>query len=261
MFFQVESQVAPVKPETLFKVGGFEFTNSMTSGLLVLLLIAIGSFIISSKIKFIPGKFQSATESLTEAFFNLIEQISGSRKFAFKILPLVGALFVYIGLSNLLGLIPILSEFTYNGIYFFRTHTSDFNITFGLALAMILLIQIESIRDAGLFGHIGKYLKFKEVYLGFKQGFGKGAMAIVDFIIGLLDIVSEIARIISLSLRLFGNMYAGGVLTAILFSMFALLLPLPWFFLSLLAAVVQTMVFGSLVAAFYSLAVDTEKLN
>jgi len=184
MFFQVESQVAPVKPETLFKVGDFEFTNSMTSGLLVLLLIAIGSFIISSKIKFIPGKFQSAVESLTEAFFNLVEQISGSRNFAFKILPLVGALFVYIGLSNLLGLIPILSEFTYNGIYFFRTHTSDFNITFGLALAMILLIQIASIRDAGLFGHIGKYLKFKEVYLGFKQGFGKGAMAIVDFIIG-----------------------------------------------------------------------------
>ncbi len=256
MFFQVQSMRAPVQPETLFKIGDFPITNAMTSGLLVLFILIVFSLFISKKTQLKPGKFQTAAEVLTEAFLNLIEQLSGSRKFAFKVLPLIGTLFLYIGLSNLLGLIPILSEITYNKTTLFRTHTSDFNLTFGLALAMVLLIQAMSIRQTGIIGHIGKYLKFKEVFFGFKESFGKGMFAIVDFIIGLLDIISEIAKVISLSLRLFGNMYAGGVLTAILFGMFALFLPLPWFFMSLLSAVVQAMVFGSLIAAFYSLAID-----
>jgi len=256
MFFQVQSARAPVQPEVLFRVGDLPITNAMTSGMLVLFIIAIFCLIVSWKINLKPGKFQAVAESLTEAFINLIEQISGSRFFALQVLPLIGALFVYIGLSNLLGLFPVLSEITYNHTVLFRTHTSDFNLTFGLALAMVILIQIISIKQAGIFGHIGKYLKFKEVYLGFKESVGKGMFSIVDFIIGLLDIISEVAKVISLSLRLFGNMYAGGVLTAILFGMFALFLPLPWFFMSLLSAIVQAMVFGSLIAAFYSLALD-----
>lgn len=254
MFFQVDTTPVPVKPETLFNIGNLEFTNAMTSGVLVLIVIAIFSFFIYRKLNFKPGKTQSAAEALTESFLTLIEQISGSRSFAFDLLPLIGALLVYIGLSNLFGLIPIISEITYNNITFFRTHTSDFNLTFGLALAMVILIQIVSIKKAGIFGYLGNFFKFKGIYLGFKKGIGAGFMAIVDFIIGLLDVISEIAKVISLSLRLFGNMYAGAVLTAILFGMFALLLPLPWFFMSLLSAIVQAMVFGSLIAAFYSLA-------
>ncbi|MDO9579008.1 MAG: FoF1 ATP synthase subunit a [Bacteroidales bacterium] len=258
MFFQVQSAPIPVKPETIFNIGGFEITNAMTSGLLVLIIIIIVCSIVYRKVNIKPGKFQAMFETLTEAFLNLVEQISGSRRFALDTLPLIGALFVYIGLSNLLGLLPILSEFTYNNTRMFRTHTSDFNLTFGLALALVILIQIISIKKSGIFSYAGKFFKFKEVFLGFKEGFGKGMFAIIDFIIGLLDIVSEFAKVISLSLRLFGNMYAGGVLTAILFGMFALLLPLPWFFMSLLSAIVQAMVFGSLIAAFYSIAAETE---
>ena len=259
MFFQVKSERAPVKPETIFKAGGFEVTNAMISGLLVLAIITILSIKIFRNIKMKPGKLQAVAESLTEAFIGLIEQISGSRKFAFEVLPLIGALFIYIGLSNLLGLIPVLSEITYGGKILFRTHTSDFNLTFGLALAMVILIQLVSIKNSGIFGHIGKYIKIKEIWHGFKQGISPGIIALIDFAIGLLDIVSEVAKVISLSLRLFGNMYAGGVLTAILFGIFAFALPLPWLFMSLLSAVVQAMVFGSLIAAFYSGVSEIEK--
>ena len=124
---------------------------------------------------------------------------------------------------------------------------------------MVILTHVASIRDWGIFGHLGKYFKFKEVILGFKKSFGAGMAAIIDFLIGLLDIVSEIAKTISLSLRLFGNMYAGEVLTVVIFAGLAYGLPSAWLAMNLLVAVVQTIVFGSLTAAYYMLAVKPEE--
>jgi len=74
-------------------------------------------------------------------------------------------------------------------------------------------------------------------------------------LIGLLDIVSEFAKVISLSLRLFGNMYAGDVLAAILLGTLAIAVPAPWLAMNLLVGVLQALVFGALTAAYYSLAV------
>jgi F-type H+-transporting ATPase subunit a len=140
-----------------------------------------------------------------------------------------------------------------------RTPTSDFNTTFGLAIAMVLLIQFLTIRKHGMIKYLGKYFQFKKVWQGFRKGISAGAVATIEFFVGLLDIVSEFAKIISLSLRLFGNMYAGTVLATILLGALAFILPSLWLGMSLLFAVVQAMVFGSLVAAYYSIAVQDEK--
>ena len=75
-------------------------------------------------------------------------------------------------------------------------------------------------------------------------------------LIFLLDIVSEVAKVVSLSLRLFGNMYAGDVLAAILLGAFAAIVPVPWLAMNLLVGVLQAMVFGSLTAAYYTLAIE-----
>jgi len=147
------------------------------------------------------------------------------------------------------------------GSQIFRTPTADFNTTFGLAFGSIFIIQLVGIKEWGLFGHIGKFLQFKEVFLGFKKGFSFGSTALISFFVGLLDIIGEIAKVISLSLRLFGNMYAGEVLTIVLFGSLAYLLPSLWLAMGLLSAVVQAMVFGSLVTVYYAMALkpDEEK--
>ena len=192
-----------------------------------------------------------------EAMKGLINNLTGNVKYTEKLLPLIGGLFVFIGLSNLIGLIPGIGAITYNGMSIFRTPTNDFNTTFSLALGMILLIQLISLRDWGFFGHLGKYIKLKEVYLGFKKGIGAGFMSLIDVFIGITDIISEIARVISLSLRLFGNMYAGDFLTVILFGAFAYGLPSLWLAMNLLVAVVQAMIFGSLTTIYYVMALKT----
>jgi F-type H+-transporting ATPase subunit a len=106
---------------------------------------------------------------------------------------------------------------------------------------------------------LGKFFKFKEVFLGFKKGFMEGFMAVIDFGIGLLDIVGELAKDVSLSLRLFGNMYAGEVLATLILGAFAFVLPLTWTTMSLLSGTVQALVFGSLVTAYYMLAIKPDE--
>ncbi|MFA5211028.1 MAG: FoF1 ATP synthase subunit a [Patescibacteria group bacterium] len=261
MFFQVAGEKPTVQPEVIFNIGNFPITNSMITAVLVSIILIIFIFFVRKNYKFagLTNKLQTLAELAVDGFINLISQITGNRERAKELLPLIGALFLFLGLSNLITLIPFFSCFTYDGLPLFRTPSNDFNLTFSLAFSMVLLTNLASLKKFGFFGHLGKFFKFKGIYLGFKQGIGPGVMACVDFLIGLLDIISEVAKIISLSLRLFGNMYAGDVLLVILFGAFALFVPNLWVAMSLLAAVLQALVFGSLTAAYYTLAVESSE--
>ena len=259
MFFQVAGENPTVQPEILFQIMNFPITNAMITSVLVTILLIIFILFVRKDYKFggLTNKIQTIAEMAVESFIGLLEQITGNRERAKELLPLIGALFLFLGLGNLITLLPFFSSFSFAGKPFFRTPTNDFNLTFSLAFAMVLLTNIASMKKFGFFGHLGKFFKFKEVYLGFKEGIGAGFLAIVDFLIGLLDIVSELAKVVSLSLRLFGNMYAGDVLLVILLGSFALFIPNIWIAMSLLTAVLQALVFGSLTAAYYTLAVES----
>jgi len=256
MFFQVAAEQPNVQPEAVFNIGNFVMTNAMFMGVMVTGLFVIFVMVLAAKRKLVPGKFQSSVEILFESMFSLLESIMGSKSKAKAMFPLIGTLFIFMGVSNIIGLIPGLTSITYDGTAIFRTPTNDFNMTFSIALAMIVLTQFASIKAFGFFGHLGKFFKFKDVYQGFKKGIGEGVLAIVDFLIGLLDIISEIAKVVSLSLRLFGNMFAGEVLAAILLGAFAFAVPSVWMAMNLLVGILQALVFGALTAAYYALAVD-----
>jgi len=256
MIFQVDAAQPAVQPDVLFTLGELMVTNAMLMGVFVSLIFIFIVVVLNLGRSLVPGKFQSAVEIMFEGFLGLLESIMGSKGKAMKMLPLIGTLFLFVGLSNIIGLVPGLTSFTYNGTALFRTPTNDFNMTFSIALAMVVLTQFASIKTFGFFGHLGKFFKFKEVFQGFKKGFGEGVLAIVDFLIGLLDIVSEIAKVVSLSLRLFGNMFAGEVLAAILLGAFAFAVPSVWLAMNLLVGILQALVFGALTAAYYALATD-----
>lgn len=257
--FQIQSAQPNVQPEKLFEIGSLAISNAMITGVFVTVIFLFFALYVKRSVRLQVGGFQTLVEMTVESFLNLIQSITGNRKAAEQLLPLIGALFLFIGFGNLIALIPGVTSFTYEGTPLFRTATNDFNMTFSIALAMIILTQIASLRSFGFFGHLGKYFKFKGIFTGFKQGLGAGVLAIVDFLIGLLDIISEIAKVISLSLRLFGNMYAGDMLAAILLGALAIMVPAPWLAMNLLVGVLQALVFGALTAAYYTLAVEQEE--
>lgn len=256
--FRLEREISSVNPETIFSIGSFRISNTTLLSLLILFALIGFCFFSVRKFKLRPNKTQTLVEFLVEQMIGLISQITGSKKHAEIIFPLVASMFVYIGISNLISIVPGLTSITIDGKALFRSPTADFNTTFGLALGSIVLLNFISLRDYGFFGYIGKFFKFKDIVLGFKKGIMDGFMAIIDFGIGLLDIVGEIAKIVSLSLRLFGNMYAGEVLATLILGAFAYVLPLTWTAMSLLSGVIQALVFGSLVTAYYMLAIKPE---
>ncbi len=259
MIFQVATEQAAIQPDILFYIGSLAMTNAMLLGVFVTVFFAIIVSILYKNIGLKANKLQAAAEMTVESFLSLLEQITGTSKAAKDLLPLIGTIFLFFAFSNIVGLIPGITSFTFNGVPMFRTPTNDFNLTFSVALAVVMLANFASIKSFGLLGHLAKFFKFKDVYLAFKQGFGPGVLAIIDFLIGLLDIVSEVAKVVSLSLRLFGNMYAGEVLAAILLGSFALIVPAPWLVMNLLVGILQALVFGALTAAYYALAVQKEE--
>lgn len=257
--FRIDREITSIHPDTILSIGGFKITNTTLLSFLILIILGYFSFVTVRKFRLRPNKTQTFIEMIVEAMLGLISQITGNIKNAQYIFPLVATIFVYLAISNLIGMIPGLTSITFAGASIFRSPTTDFNTTFGLAVGCVVVLNILSAKDWGVIGHIGKFFKFKEIIHGFKKGISDGLMAIIDFAIGLLDIVGEIAKVISLSLRLFGNMYAGEVLAALMLGAFAYFVPIAWSAMSLLSGIVQAIVFGALVTSYYMLALKEEE--
>lgn len=249
--FTVPGEPLTVGATILGYAGSFPITNTMVMAVFNLVVFILLSLFASTFSVTKPGKLQLAIESLLSVITGLIGQIAGDKKVAARIMPLVATLVIFILVSNLITtILPILSGFTYEGHALFRSHTNDFNTTLALAVGMIVVVQMYSIGKFNPIGHIGRYFPIHKVIAGFRGGIKSGVLSLLEIFLGALDLVSEFARVVSLSLRLFGNMFAGELLVGILMTMLAIGLPVPIIMLATLSGVIQSIVFGSLVASY-----------
>lgn len=252
-------EITPILPDTVFEIFGFPIVNTTIFQFLIVIIVAgVGLYLHKKASATKPGTFQLYLEALYEVVISHVQSVVGSRSKAVRVVPLAASILVFILLQNVFALFPVLTSFTFNGVSVLRTPTADFNTTFGLAVVSIVVIHLAMIKDNGFFGYIFGFVKIPHVISSFKKGFKDGLMSLVDLFIGLLDIVGELAKVLSLSLRLFGNLYAGDVLMGILIGIVAVGVPAIWLLMSTLGAVVQAVVFASLVSVFFSLAIAEE---
>ncbi len=248
-----ERALTPIQPDIVFSIGNFGIANSTLMIIFIaLLFLALGIFVVR-KFTLIPGSFQSIIEMIYESIVGLVEQITGNRYHAERIFPVIATILVYFAVANVIAIIPGLTDITYNGIAIFRTPTSDFNTALGVSLASVIALNYISLQEYGFLGYLGNFFNFKEIIKGFKQGLMEGFVGFIKFFVGLLDIIGELAKIVSLSFRLFGNVYAGQVLAIIIIGSFAYVLPAVWTIMSGFTGILQGMVFASLVAVYYTL--------
>lgn len=242
--------MAAFAPEVVLHAGSIPITNTVLSTLLVDAVLIGGAYFLKDKIKTIPGMIQNFVEMIISSFYDMTESISG--KNAIKIFPWFMTFFLFIIVSNWSGLIPGVGSIgffeqvtvhTAHGdeietelIPLFRGPTSDLNVTFGLALVSLVATHVLAIRAVGLPMYLSRYFSFNPIML----------------FVGLLEIVSEITKVISLSFRLFGNIYAGEVVLLTISSLFALLAPIPFLLLEVIVGLVQALVFGMLTMVFMS---------
>lgn len=257
----VHEEIPSIAAPTLGSVGPFTLATSSITILLITILL-IGLCMAVSRARLIPGKFQSLMEVLYEQIASFITSIVGTQEKARIIIPYVGALMVYLLVANLLPMMPGISGFYIildgEHVPLFRGATTDFNTTFGLALAVIVIMQLVGMKEQGILGYLSHFIQIKQVVKGFRKGVGEGSVAIIGFLVGLIEIISELAKMLSLSLRLFGNLFAHEVLTVILLGAFAFGVPAIWMGMGVLVGVVQSIVFVALVTVYYSLVLKKE---
>lgn len=246
-------ELTSIQPEIVFSIRNFGIANSTLMILLMaVLFLCIGIFAVR-KFTLVPGKFQAGFEMVYESIFGLVEQITGDKKHAEKIFPIIATILVYFAVANVIALFPGLTDITYAGVPIFRTPTSDINTALGVSIAAVVALNVVAFKEWGFLDYIGIYLPIKNIFKGFKKSFMDGFVALVDVFVGVLNIIGEFAKIISLSFRLFGNVYAGQVLAIIIMGAFAVALPAVWTIMSGFTGLLQGMVFASLVAVYYTL--------
>jgi|SRR3989344_713818 len=237
-----------LKAHEIFSIGGFPVTNSLFLTVIVSAILISGAFFISRKITLIPGKLQSGIEMGVEWFLDLMGSVIGSRKMAEMYFPLVATIFVFIMFSNLLGLFPGVGSFViekgHQEISLFRSPAADLNFTLAFAVISVIATNIFGMMAVGVLPHIGKFLNFKNPIM---------------FFIGILEFISEIAKVISLTFRLFGNVFAGEVLLMIVFFLAPYFIPLPFLFLELFVGLIQAFLFAMLTTVSIALHTATQE--
>lgn len=242
-----------ITPEVLFHISALPVTNTLLTAWLVLIVIAVGAVIFSVTMKRKPGRIQTAIEAVIDGLLGFFETIAGSRETAKRFFPIVATIFVFVLLSNWAGIIPGVGSIGFTEVHegketfvpLFRSVFSDLNMTLALALIAVSLSHFFGVITLGIKGHVGKFITFKSPVAAFT---------------GILEIVSEIAKIISFSFRLFGNIFAGEVLLTIIAFLIPYIAPLPFLGLELFVGFIQALIFGTLaMVAFSSFSVSHQE--
>ncbi len=212
---------------------GYWLPDHVIMAVLAVVLIAAVLIPISRRLSVEqPGKGQQMLELLVSGLEGLIDDVVG-HGFGKRFLPFIGGLAVFIFTCNIFGL-----------FYFVQPPTANPNTTFALSITAFLFYNLVGIRDNGLF----KYLKHFA-----------GPLPLLAPLMVPIEIISHLARILSLALRLFGNIFGEHTATGIFFFLFPLILPWPMMGLGIFGALLQAFIFIMLTMAYLNGAVGAEE--
>jgi F-type H+-transporting ATPase subunit a len=229
--------------EPLFRIGPLTYTNAHLTMLIVVALISTVAFLATRNLRDVPGSLQNLAEMLVEGLSDFVVGIGGPR--ALRYLPLFGTLFIFIILSNWLSVVPFVGQVTW-----LHSPTADYHITFAMALVSWVAYQTEGFRHLKL-----SYLKRWFNFSGFKDG---PVFGVIFVMVGLIELFSEIFRMLTLTLRLWGNVFGGEIMLLVMSAL--LLVPgfaLPFAGLEMFIGLVQGLVFSLLVLMYFVLAIES----
>lgn len=241
-------------PEVVFHIGALGVTNTMINAFLATLIFLTVGLLLKGNTKLKPGKLQNFFEYILELLFGYFDQVTGSRKKTLSFLPIVGSVFFFILLSNWLGLLPGTGSLSWGGKEILRPANTDLNLTVAMALVAVISSHIFGFLTVGFFAYVNKFIQIGSFVKSIKHGPIAIFTALIEFVVGLLEMVSEAAKVLSLSLRLFGNIFAGEVLMTVIASIAGLLVPTPFMMLELLVGLIQASVFAMLTLVYLSVA-------
>lgn len=273
--------------ETIAHIGSFSLRNSMVMAWLAMALLITVALILRKKgLKMVPRGFQNFAETIVEGLFNFFDSVTQDKKQTKKFFPIVATIFIFVLTSNWMGILPgvgsigfyekhqeetaaveekAVEEATEKSpataskesdekitheeeklifVPYFRSAYADVNMTLALAIISVIATQIFGIFSLGFFKYAGKF--FINPFKDFIGSF-----------VGILELVSEFAKMVSFSFRLFGNIFAGEILLTVISFLAPFLAPLPFYGLEIFVGLVQALVFSLLTLVFMKMAVTS----
>lgn len=210
-------------PQVLIRLGPVEVTSTVLYGLIVSAILITLAVIVRVSLVRKPSAFSIVAECLVEHLEGIMRDMSGGDPHPYT--PLLATLALFIGTSNLLGLVPGL-----------RAPTADFSTTAALAVLVFLAVPFYGIRARGLSGYLHHYLEPTPLMLP-------------------LEIIAEFSRTLALAVRLFGNIMSEELVIGVLLLIAGFLVPVPIMMLAVLTGVVQAYIFAVLTMVYLSAAV------
>ena len=255
--------------EVVFHLFGLPITNSIIATWLTIIFLASFSFIITRKLTLIPGRKQALLEVIIESLLNFCQSVAG-KKNGRRFFPVVATIFLFVAFNAWLSLLPgygsITAHTAESEVHFLRGANTDINTP--LAVAAISFIFIEFVGFSTLGIRYGKKFINLDMVIQSVRLFFKGkikaalsgfVLGVINAFIGLVELLSELIRVVSLTIRLFGNMTAGEILLLVAIFLMPWLFALPFYALELLVGFVQALIFASLTLIFLTMAVSSHE--
>jgi F-type H+-transporting ATPase subunit a len=232
-----------LRAEEIFHIGAFPVTNAVLLAFLSFVVLAVFALLLRRRIAMVPGKIQNIAEIVIDGALDMMDSVLGDRRRSEKYLPIVFTIFLFVLCSNWLGLLPGVGSFVVrSGVEttpLLRSPAADLNFTLALALLAVTFANALGVAAVGWEKRLGTFFNFKNP---------------IAFFVGILELISEFAKIISFSFRLFGNVFAGEVLLTIIAFLVPYAAPLPFLFLEIFVGFIQAFIFGMLTLVFVAMA-------
>jgi F-type H+-transporting ATPase subunit a len=210
---------------------------------LVIAIVLLFGFLATRRMKDVPGQFQNFIELTFEKLEDWAVSLGGEP--ARKHIPVFIAFFLFILVSNWSGLIPVFGK-----VEALRAPTSDVNVTVGLAIVVFLYFQYQGFRALGVRKYLGKFF----VFSGFRDGLGAG---LIGLFVGLIEFMLEFIKPITLSMRLFGNIFGGEVALGVITALTIAAAPAIMMLLEGVLNFVQALIFSTLMLMYTVIAIES----
>lgn len=280
IFFKLPAPHVQLAAEKI-QIGQLPIPNTMIATWLSMVVLVVLAWLGTRKMEQIPSGLQNLVEAVLETILGTIESIADPKK-SRDLYALIATIFLFVVISNWMGLLPgygtvmakpapernpvIAAVDTHEAVDIpkasgehtatasgfsaatnhgpewaplLRSAATDLNTTIALAIISVLATQLFGFRYLG-WRYLARYVNFS----------GQGFLKIINGFVGLLEIISELAKLISLSFRLFGNIFAGEVLVLVITFLVPFLLVLPFFGLEIFVGLLQGFVFAVLTLIF-----------
>lgn len=235
-----------IAPYHLGELWGLPITPTLISSWTVVLLVLVSAFFIGRSLKLAPSKGQIAVEGVVMGVYGYVREVLEDDALARRYFPIIASIFIYVTVANLFGLLPFVGALGFHDVAhdgfipLLYPLNTDLNAPIALAIVSFIVIEFAGIAALGFVKYFSKFVNFSSP---------------IGFVVGLIELISEVARLVTFSFRLFGNMFAGKVLILLVLFFIPYLAPVPLVLYETFVSVIQGAVFALLTLFFIKIAI------